>query len=188
MIAVLPAHIRVGVINISVAGCKIELFDKDSSAAYIASAPGWLKNMAGEYGGDPYARLVEMARLAQRDGVIKGILLHQGESNTNDTSWPMKVKKVYDNLLKDLQLPAGSLPLLAGEMVHAEQGGVCASMNNIIARLPQVIPSAFIIPSDGCNAAADKLHFSAEGFRELGARYANKMLALPGNIGTTLKH
>lgn len=188
MISGLPGHIRVGVINISVAGCKIELFDKDTSAAYIASAPGWLKNMAGEYGGDPYARLVEMAKLAQRDGVIKGILLHQGESNTNDRSWPMKVKKVYDNLLKDLQLPPGSLPLLAGEMVHADQGGVCASMNNIIATLPQVIPSAFIIPSAGCNAATDHLHFSAEGFRKLGARYADKMLSLLGNNTTSLKH
>jgi hypothetical protein len=178
MIAGLPANIRIGVINVSVGGCKIELFDKDSAASYIASAPGWLKNMANEYGGDPYARLVEMARLAQRDGVIKGLLLHQGESNTNDTSWPGKVKKVYDQLLKDLQLPPGSLPLLAGELVHADQGGVCASMNRIIATLPQVIPSASIIPSNGCADAADNLHFSAEGYRMLGTRYADKMLAL----------
>lgn len=33
------------------------------------------------YGGWPYGKLVEMARLAQQEGVIKGILLHQGESN-----------------------------------------------------------------------------------------------------------
>ena len=36
------------------------------------------------YGGNPYARLVEMGKLAQQSGVIKGILLHQGESNTGD--------------------------------------------------------------------------------------------------------
>ncbi|WP_127124554.1 sialate O-acetylesterase [Pseudoflavitalea rhizosphaerae] len=179
LVANLPDDIRVGVINVSVGGCKIELFDKDSCLSYIATAPDWLKNMANEYGGNPYARLVEVARLAQRDGVIKGILLHQGESNTNDTLWPLKVKKVYDNLLKDLELPPNSLPLLAGELVHADQGGVCASMNRIIATLPRLIPSASVISSEGCAAAPDKLHFNAEGYRVLGARYADRMLALP---------
>jgi alpha-L-fucosidase 2 len=168
------------VINVSVGGCRIELFDKDSCLSYIATAPGWLKNMAAEYGGNPYARLVEMARLAQRDGVIRGILLHQGESNTNDTAWPAKVKKVYDNLLKDLGLAPGSIPLLAGEVVHADQGGVCASMNRIIATLPDLIPTASVIPSDGCTDAPDNLHFNAEGYRMLGARYADRMLALLG--------
>jgi hypothetical protein len=32
-----------------------------------------------------------MAQLAQKDGIIKGILLHQGESNTNDKEWPNKL-------------------------------------------------------------------------------------------------
>lgn len=180
LVANLPADIRVGVINVSVAGCKIELYDKDSCLSYIASAPDWLKNMAGEYGGNPYARLVEMARLARKDGVIKGILLHQGESNTNDTTWPSKVRKMYDNLLKDIGLEPGSIPLLAGELVHADQGGVCASMNRIIATLPQVIPQASVIPSDGCTAAPDHLHFNAAGYRLLGARYAGRMLAILG--------
>jgi hypothetical protein len=35
------------------------------------------------YCGNPYQHLVDMARLAQQDGVIRGIPLHQGESNTN---------------------------------------------------------------------------------------------------------
>lgn len=185
LVAGLPSGSRVGVINVSVGGCKIELFDKDICQSYIATAPDWLKKMANEYGGDPYARLVEMARLAQRDGVIKGILLHQGESNTNDTLWPSKVKKVYDNLLKDLGLPAGSLPLLAGEVVHADQGGVCAGMNRIIATLPAMIPSASVIPSGGCPASPDSLHFNAEGYRILGGRYADRMLALLGDNNNT---
>ncbi|MDF2191613.1 sialate O-acetylesterase [Paraflavitalea sp. CAU 1676] len=180
LIAALPVKVRVGVINISVGGCKIELFDKDGFADYVATAPGWLKNMVNEYSGNPYARLVDMARLAQRDGVIKGILLHQGESNTGDTRWPLKVKKVYEQLLQDLQLDAAQVPLLAGEVVHAEQGGICASMNRIIGTLPQVIPTAHIISSQGCADAEDNLHFNAEGYRVLGGRYADVMLALLG--------
>jgi hypothetical protein len=174
----LPNNIRVGVINVSVGGCKIELFDKDNYEEYVSSSPDWLKNMVKEYDGNPYGRLVEMAKLAQKDGVIKGILMHQGESNTGDEEWPAKVKIVYDNLLKDLGLAANSVPLLAGEMVSAEQGGRCASMNEIIATLPETIPTAHIISSENCEAVKDGLHFSAEGYRELGKRYGEKMLSL----------
>jgi lysophospholipase L1-like esterase len=139
-----------------------------------------MTNIIKEYGGNPYAYLVEMANLAQKKGVIKGILLHQGESNTNDSLWPQKVKTIYNNLLKDLNLKAKSVPLLAGEVVNADQGGVCASMNKIIATLPQAIPTAHVISSAGCTDSRDNLHFNAEGYRKFGRRYAATMLSLMG--------
>ena len=178
MIDNLPDDVTVGVINVAVGGCKIELFDKDNYESYVSSSPQWLKTIVAQYDGNPYGRLVEMAKIAQKDGVIKGILLHQGESNTNDTLWTKKVKIVYDNLLKDLNLKAESTPLLAGEVVHADQGGICASMNTIIATLPEVIPNSYVISSSGIPDAADNLHFTAEGYRMLGKRYAAKMLEL----------
>lgn len=92
LVARLPTNIRVGVINVSVAGCKIELFEKDTYTKYAQTAPPWMKNIIRAYGGNPYGHLVEMAKLAQKDGVIKGILLHQGESNAGDREWPQKVK------------------------------------------------------------------------------------------------
>jgi len=171
---------KVGVINVSVAGCKIELFDKDNYQSYVSTAPAWLTNILKEYGRNPYEYLVELAKLAQKDGVIKGILLHQGESNTNDTIWLQKVKMIYDNLIKDLNLNPKSVPLLAGEVVHADQGGVCASMNSIIATLPQTIPNSHVISSSGCTDSRDNLHFNAEGYRKLGERYAAEMLSILG--------
>jgi len=180
MVANLPEKIRVGVINVSVAGCKIELFDKDHYQAYADTAAPWMKSIINQYGGSPYARLVEVARLAQKDGVIKGILLHQGESNTNDKQWPAKVKAIYDNLMKDLDLDPQSVPLLAGEMVNADQQGACASMNSIIAELPKTIPNSHVISSKGCGSRPDHLHFSPAGYRELGRRYAEKMLSILG--------
>jgi Carbohydrate esterase, sialic acid-specific acetylesterase len=178
LIANLPRNIKVGVINVSVGGCKIELFDKDNYKSYVSTAPDWLKNMVNEYDGNPYARLVELAKLAQKDGVIKGILLHQGESNTGDTDWPGKVKGVYDNLLNDLGLSPEAVPMLAGELVSKEQGGKCASMNAIIRTLPETIPNAHVISSANCEAVSDGLHFSAGGYRELGKRYGEKMLSI----------
>jgi len=182
LIEKLPNDIRVGVINVAVGGCKIELFDKDHYQSYVSTAPQWMIGMINAYDGNPYQRLVDMARIAQKDGVIKGILLHQGESNTGDSTWPQKVKIVYDNLLHDLNLQAGSVPLLAGEVVNADQGGACASMNAIIATLPKTIPNSFIISSAGCPQRGDNLHFTAAGYRELGTRYGLKMLSLLGKI------
>jgi len=178
LVANLPKDIKVGIINVSVGGCKIELFDKDNYQSYVSTAPGWMIGMIDQYNGNPYSRLVELAKIAQQKGVIKGILLHQGESNTNDTLWPKKVNIVYNNLINDLQLDPSSVPLLAGEVVNADQGGVCASMNNIIAKLPQTVPNSYVISSKGCSDAADNLHFDAGGYRELGRRYAEKMLSL----------
>jgi|SRR5690606_28239341 len=180
MVENLPENVKVGVINVAVGGCKIELFDKDKYEEYLTTAPDWLKNMANEYDGNPYGRLVEIAKLAQKDGVIKGILLHQGESNPNDSLWTKKVKIVYDNLMKDLNLNPEEVPLLAGETVHEDQGGICAGMNKIIATLPETIPNSYVISSKGCEDAPDNLHFNAEGYRVLGKRYALKMLSLMG--------
>jgi alpha-L-fucosidase 2 len=121
-----------------------------------------------------------MAKVAQKDGVIKGILLHQGESNTNDKEWPNKVKGIYENLLKDLNLKAEDVPLIAGEVVPADQKGVCASMNKIIDELPQTIPTAHVVSSTNCVARQDHLHFTPAGYRELGRRYAEVTLPLLG--------
>ena len=73
LVADLPENIRVGVVNVSVAGCKIELFDKENYQTYAATAPSLMTNIIKQYDGNPYQYLVDMAKLAQKDGVIKGI-------------------------------------------------------------------------------------------------------------------
>lgn len=181
MVQNLTQEIKVGVINVAVGGCKIELFDKENYSEYVANAPDWMLSAINKYNGNPYQHLVDLGRIAQKKGVIKGILVHQGESNTGDEQWPEKIKAVYTNLLTDLNLKAEEVPIIAGEMVSEEQGGKCASMNKILARLPQEIPNAHIVTSEGCEAVEDGLHFSAKGYRELGERYAKTMLGLLEN-------
>ena len=93
LVATLPKNVRVGVINVAIGGCHIETFMKDSISGYVAHrAPDWMKAPLKAYANNPYEHLVEIARLAQKDGVIKGILVHQGESNTGDKAWPEKVR------------------------------------------------------------------------------------------------
>jgi hypothetical protein len=180
LVANLPPNIRVGVANVAVPGCKIELFEKDTFKTYAETAEQWMKNIIKEYDGNPYQHLVDMAKVAQKDGVIKGILMHQGESNPNDKEWPNKVKGIYDNLIKDLNLQPEEVPLLAGETVNVDQQGRCAGFNKIMAELPKTLPNSHVISSAGCTGSPDRLHFNSAGNRELGKRYGEKMLSLLG--------
>ncbi|MCG8579720.1 MAG: sialate O-acetylesterase, partial [Bacteroidales bacterium] len=181
MVAILPDSINVGVINVAVGGCDIRLFDKTIYHDYTETYPAkWFTDKIKAYGGNPYQRLIDMAKEAQKSGVIKGILLHQGETNERNKDWPLYVKAVYENMLADLNLKADEVPLLAGEVVHAEQGGVCSSMNTIINGLPYYVPSAHVISSKGCEVSDDNVHFNSSGVRKLGRRYAVEMLSILG--------
>ena len=176
----LPENIRVGVIHVAIGGIRIEGFMPDEIPNYIKTAPGWMIGMLKAYNDNPYERLVTLAKKAQKDGVIKGVLMHQGESNTGDPEWANKVQNVYDHLLGDLQLKPEEVPLLAGEVVQANGEGQCIAMNKQIDELPQTLHTSQVISSTGCSNGPDKLHFDAAGYRELGRRYGEKMLELMG--------
>lgn len=177
-----PNNIKVGIVHVAVGGSDIRLFDKDKYLDYDTSNEDpFFEDKIIDYGGNPYQHLIDLALIAKQHGVIKGILLHQGEANANkaDTNqWPNYVKTVYENMLTDLSLNANDVPLLAGEVGHANNGGLVSSMNTTIATLPSVIPTAHVISSVGCSILADNVHFDSSGVRELGKRYAEKMLAL----------
>jgi len=179
LVAKLPAAIKVGIVPVAVPGCKIELFDEGAYQAYVEKSPGWMKNFVALYGGNPFRHLVNLGLEAKKVGVIKGILMHQGESNTDDPEWPNKVKVIYERLLTELDLKAEDVPLIVGEVVAADQKGACAPMNRIIDSLPKTIPTAHVVSAAGCGARPpDNLHFSFEGYRLLGTRYGEAVFPL----------
>ena len=157
---------------------------EDEVDAYIASmdptTEGWLINYFKAYDNHPYKRLVDMAKIAQKTGVIKGILLHQGESNNCQTDWPQKVKTIYDRLISDLNLNVADVPLFVGETVRTEEGGYCGGHNGVIANVPSVIPNSYVISSANCAQKGDGLHFTAASYRIMGQRYAKQALSLMG--------
>ena len=167
----LPENIKIGVIHVAIGGIDIKGFLPDSIQSYIKRAPNWMKGMLEAYDNNPYQRLVTVAKKAQKDGVIKGILMHQGETNTGDPKWAGMVQQVYDNLCGDLQLKPEEVNLYAGNIVQANGEGVCIGCKKQIDELPKTLHTAQVISSDGCTNGPDKLHFDAAGYRELGCRY-----------------
>ncbi len=172
LVASLPENIKVGVIHVAIGGIDIKGFLPDSIKEYAEKkAPGWMKGMLAAYDNNPYERLVTLAKKAQKDGVIKGILMHQGETNTGDPKWAGMVKQVYENLCGDLQLKPEEVNLYVGNIVQAGGKGVCIGCKKQIDELPQTIHTCQVISSDDCTNGPDRLHFDAAGYRELGCRY-----------------
>ena len=176
----LPENIKIGVIHVAIGGIDIRGFLPDSIPSYVKRAPSWMKGMLEAYNNNPYERLVTLAKMAQKEGVIKGILMHQGETNTGDPKWAGLVQQVYDHLCGDLQLKPEDVNLYAGNIVQADGKGVCIGCKKQIDELPNTLHTSQVISSDGCTNGPDRLHFDAAGYRELGCRYGEAVARFLG--------
>ena len=182
MVANLPDSIKIAVANVAIGGQSIDLFDKDRNTAYVQNAKNkgdtwWIKYL-DEYGGDVYKRIVEMGKIAKQKGVIKGFLFHQGEADYQMSDWPSRVKKVYDDLIADLELDPEKTPILIGELAPT---GDLGWRNDAVAEAANLIPNGHLISAQGCPALKETsytLHFTREGYEMFGKRYAEKMLEL----------
>jgi hypothetical protein len=163
----------IGLVPNAIAGVDIDFFRKGVTSARRSEfriPPDNQRSTA-------YDMIIERARLAQQVGVIKGILFHQGESDSgepNRSQWVGKLQEIVADLKSDLGL--GDVPFLAGELLYNANGGCCGdSINPLIATLPALIPNAFVVSADGL-ANIDAFHFDLPGQRELGRRYGQIMI------------
>jgi len=174
----LDPQIKVGVVVVAIAGCSIVAFDSPIDQGYLSNQAGWFKDIVSDYGGNPYQRLVDMALKAKEDGVIKGIIFHQGETDEGDSEWPGKVKKVYDRLVRDIGLDE-NIPFFAGEVPYQ---GSSKGTNNNIRKLPQQSKNFYLVSAEGLNDLdMMRIHFSSQGYRDFGKRYAEKVMEILGD-------
>jgi hypothetical protein len=182
-----PDEIRIGVIAIASGDMGLAAFAKDNRAVmryYNGTASDTAKQGMDAYRRRMYERIIEMARLAQKDGVIKGIIVHQGESGVNNVSgegWGDLLESIYNDMLSDLGLEPNSIPILVGQTFNGGSGRTDGDLRNI----DDFIPNAHVISSAGCEGrlepdgvSIDNIHFGSAGLRELGRRYGAKMLEL----------
>ena len=179
MVDYLPENVTVGILQVGVDGCPMRMFDRESQFP-DSIHPDWMEGQIAAYDHDPHGRLVSLARQAIEEGwVIKGLLVHQGETDAYSDYWSKELLKVYNQIREELGV-TDEWPILVGEAVGIDQNGVCAHANPTLDRVHDFLPNAYTISSYGCEAAEDDLHFSAAGYRKLGRRYAVKMLQLMG--------
>lgn len=157
---------RIGLVPCAINGIDIDFYRKGVVSARRHEFPIPPDNRwAGAYDW-----VLTRAQLAQRSGVIRGLLFHQGESDSGDLAWPGKLRQIVDDLRCDLAI--GDAPLVVGELLH---GGLCEGHNALVNELPRVIAHTSIASAEGL-CGIDAYHFDAAAQRELGRRYAQRML------------
>jgi hypothetical protein len=139
-----------------------------------------------ERGGDLYLNAVHRARLAMHDGTLKGILWHQGESDsgtsTNAHTYGDRLAKMIKDIRADLGAP--NLPVVVGQIGEflydrgPEHSPYARVVNDALAKLPERVPFTGCASAKDLKHKGDQLHFDAASQRELGRRYAAEMLRL----------
>lgn len=176
--------IKVGVIVVAIGGAGIKAFHKTKYNEYYTGTDDWQRSLMDIYDRYPYGTLVDMARIAQKQGVIKGILMHQGESDAYQDYWEDTVSEIYNDLISDLGLKVEEVPLLVGEMCREKNGVNLNNPDGPIQNLKNYISNCYVISSENCpgyEEPTDDWHFSSEGYRELGRHYAQTMLDILAN-------
>jgi len=117
-----------------------------------------------------YRELIRRARTAQESGTLKGVLWHQGESNSGKpASYLARLEDLVKNLRQDLGTP--DLPFVAGQIKEGE------AINEEIAKLPRTVAHTGVASSKGLKTM-DRWHFDAPSMSTLGERYAAEMMRL----------
>lgn len=133
----------------------------------------------------PYDDMLRRARVAMRRGKLKGILWHQGESDSNADKAPLyeaRLHALIQRIRRDLD--AKDVPFIAGQMGQFEERPWDSSKRQVDRAhrdLPGQIPNTAFVSSDGLGHKGDEIHFDSAGYRALGRRYAAalRMLQVP---------
>lgn len=163
----------------------------DATIGLIPCAVGGTPISRWKPGADLYKQALTRARIALKQGRLKGILWHQGESEcgsqTQSAIYSRLLAEVATGFRRDLDAP--EVPFIAGELgefLYVRSGGkspYARVVNEQINLLPTLIPNTAVVHSAGLEHKGDELHFDAQAQKEFGQRYfaALQSLQTPAN-------
>ena len=168
---------RIGFVTVTLPVSPIIAFDKQNYRNYVSNVTVESNKKALEkYDNNPYGKLVSMARSAQNKGVVKGILLQQDGIDNYNEAWLKRMRRIFYDIVGDLSLDSTEVPLLIGEVGHAEYGGKYAAANETYGKMHKVLQYSFVVSSANCPLADNKIYYSKEGLENLGRKFAIKAL------------
>jgi len=125
-----------------------------------------------------FSNFKEKIEIANKYGVIKSILWHQGESDANSRNIP-NYKARLTELFSKFRLVSGNnhLPILLGELASfSKTPEQFKAINNIIHEYAAGDSYSTIISTGDLKHKGDSLHFNAAGQRTMGKRFAEAWL------------
>jgi hypothetical protein len=130
----------------------------------------------------PYDDALQRARRAMQDGTLKGILWHQGESDSKP-----ELAGAYQNELTDLiarfrkDLRAPEAPFVIGQLGRFH-GKPWTPERQIVNQAHIAVanqsPTVGFVPATDLTPNRDNVHFDSRSLREFGKRYANTYLKI----------
>jgi hypothetical protein len=129
----------------------------------------------------PYDDAIARTHAAMAEGTLRGILWHQGESDSNPEDagqYEERLVALIDRLRSDLGAPG--VPFVAATLADffVERRPEGQVVNQALRRIVQCVPGTACVESGDLAHGGDDLHFGAEAARELGRRYARALIAL----------
>lgn len=144
-------------------------------AAGGSGIDNWLNNQYWEQTKSyPWDDAVKRTKLAMKDGTLKGILWHQGESDSSPEKAAVYADKLVQLVKKfrdTFNLP--KLPFIAGELPEFNKRAI--TFNPILKEVKKKLPYFDIVSGEGFTPLPDGVHIDAASQRIFGKRYAEKM-------------
>lgn len=157
----------------------------DATIALVPCAVGGSPLKRWVKGGDLYTRAVQQAKAAAADGILSGVLWHQGETDTTDEknaeTYEARLTRMITDLRADLGTP--DLPVVVGQLGdflnrNPQKHPFVETVRTALRKLPTIVPHTGYADSAGLADQGDQLHFNADAQNELGKRYAAAMQGL----------
>jgi hypothetical protein len=157
----------IGLIPCAAGGSPISVWKKDAYWSQTKSKP--------------YDETLRRVALAKKRGVLKGILWHQGESDSNEKEARLYADRLADlvtRLRRDLEAP--NVPILVGGLSEPlrAKNEYARTVDQALREFAKKEKHAAYVESDKLTLMADNTHFDAASAREFGKRYAKALLEL----------
>jgi hypothetical protein len=153
--------------------------DPETAFGFVSNARGGTSIEEWKKGTHYFNEAVRRTKEAMKDGELKAILWHQGETDYREVIKHKGEEKKYleayfENLrqfIKDLRAEIGAekIPFIAGQLNSG-----FAPFNERILTLPNEIDNVYVVKTDGLKTVDDS-HFDRDSVLELGRRYAEKL-------------
>lgn len=127
----------------------------------------------------PYDDMLKRIQEAQKAGVLKGIIWHQGEADRGSAGqYPGWLTELIERLRKELNAPG--VPFVASELTVFKPDGAegTKKFNEAVHSLVGKVKNYACVSAEGLEHKGDQLHYNAESARTLGKRFAEKMVEL----------
>lgn len=146
----------------------------DKKIGLVVNAKGGTSIRLWMPGTEFYEQAVERTRIAMKYGELKGILWHQGSSDSNRTDvYPDELKLLISSLRKDFNNP--DLPFIVSELSLDKPHK--ADFNKMISLIPSQVDFTACVRTENLTTI-DSTHFDSESQIVLGERFADEMIKL----------